>query len=326
MAASWKRTRSPPTLTATPTVGRRRRPHRQDLPTGAKSSINFPDSIGPNIRLRGLTHGPDGALWFSYNGLLTRVTQAGARADFPVAVGTRPTVGADGNLWFPETDTGMIARVTPAALISRFPGASLSALSALALGPDGNLWYTNATAGTIGRVSAAGIITELPVPEGWCLSPGSRIASDGDSGLWVVLTDRIGHMDLAGHALGAFYAGLAPSSIALGADGNLWFVTLFVSAIGWITPSGQVHELTAPFMPYAQPSDIAAEATARSGRPTSPTPRSGASARPSSLRRRVRRRRCGPTARPSRASHAARHPDDRDLRVRNHQFLRRQHA
>jgi virginiamycin B lyase len=229
-------------------------------PSGAKSSINFPDSIGPGIRLRGITYGPDGALWFSFNGLLTRVTQAGARTDFPIAMGARPAAGADGNLWFPETDTGMIARVTPAGLISRFPGASPGTISRLTLGPDGNLWYTNGTAGTIGRITEAGIITERPAPEGWFMDPGAPIASDGDDGLWVVLSDSIGHMDLTGHALGTFYVGLAnvPSSIAPGADGNLWFVKLFVSAIGWITPAGQVHELTAPFVPYAQPSDVAA--------------------------------------------------------------------
>src|SRR6266571_2441747 len=51
------------------------------------------------------------------------------------------TVGADHNLWFPETKTNRIGRMTTAGNVSEFTIPDAAALGhVIALGPDGRIW------------------------------------------------------------------------------------------------------------------------------------------------------------------------------------------
>ena len=62
--------------------------------------------------------------------------------------------GPDGNLWFTESTSNMIGRITPSGSISEFPlPHALSGPEGIVSGPDGNLWFTEYTAGRIGRIS-----------------------------------------------------------------------------------------------------------------------------------------------------------------------------
>ncbi|MBV8164020.1 MAG: hypothetical protein JOZ91_07110, partial [Candidatus Eremiobacteraeota bacterium] len=77
-------------------------------------------------------------------------------------IGTIAT-GGDGNLWVPEFDANMIARVTPAGgIITEFPiPTPNTGPYVIALGPDGNMWFSEAIFNTIGRVTPSGTITEF---------------------------------------------------------------------------------------------------------------------------------------------------------------------
>jgi hypothetical protein len=117
------------------------------------------------------------------------------------------TKGPDGNLWFAESNTGKIGRITPHGVVTEFqvalPGQGPWWITA---GPDGNIWFTESNA--IGRITTSGT-------------------------------------DESVFAAG-FDPGAAPWQITSGPDGNLWFTdsTDTAARIGRITPRGVVTEFT----------------------------------------------------------------------------------
>ena len=71
-------------------------------------------------------------------------------------------VGADGNLWFTESASNNIGRITPTGTLTEFtiPTANADA-ERIVSGLDGNLWFTETGVGQIGRITPAGVITEF---------------------------------------------------------------------------------------------------------------------------------------------------------------------
>jgi virginiamycin B lyase len=69
------------------------------------------------------------------------------------------TTGPDGNLWFTDTGTNAIGRMTPGGAVTTFaiptPGSIPYRISA---GPDGALWFVEGAGNKIGRVSVAGAV------------------------------------------------------------------------------------------------------------------------------------------------------------------------
>src|SRR6266536_966035 len=114
------------------------------------------------------------------------------------------TAGPDGNLWFTETATNKIGRITTAGGITEVPLPATCAstyhcgLDGITAGPDGNLWFTEFNVNTIGRITPSGSF------------PG---------------------------AFGIPTAKSGPRGITAGPDGNLWFAEQNASKIGRITTS-----------------------------------------------------------------------------------------
>jgi streptogramin lyase len=120
------------------------------------------------------------------------------------------TVGADRNLWFPETGTNRIGRITTMGDVEEFTIPDASALGrVIAPGPDGKIWVLGS--GLDGQVHA------------WAVDASGlsvEIASLGDN-----------------PALGT---GFLPAGITAGPDGNVWISKL--SSIARVSPAGQVTE------------------------------------------------------------------------------------
>jgi sugar lactone lactonase YvrE len=202
--------------------------------------------------------GPDGNLWFGLGivtnpgqsptdaagvNTLARITPAGKITPFRLpspydqqSILGDLIVGPDSNLWFTvqsfnadgNASGEVIARATPSGAITIYPLPSSSRFAtSLVAGPDGNVWFAEDPAGTgsdggtaIAQITPAGHITEYPVSV-----PGVAAA-----------------------------VSLTPSR-----DGNLYFVEVgtscptncqqLQSAIGRITPSGQISEYTLPNQP-----------------------------------------------------------------------------
>src|SRR5205807_545031 len=72
------------------------------------------------------------------------------------------TVGPDGNLWFTETSTDKIGRITPGGVVTEF-SSGITADSGpyyITAGPDGNLWFTEFFGNKIGKITTTGTVTE----------------------------------------------------------------------------------------------------------------------------------------------------------------------
>ena len=121
-------------------------------------------------------------------------------SSFPTGI----AAGPDGNLWFTESDTSKIGRVTPTGTMTEFtiPTAS-SAPQVIAAGPDGNLWFTENAGNQIGRVGAgvAGASVRAPSVTG-SGQQGTQQVCQGDQ--W------------------AQWAGEPPSYSAFSFDGYQW--------------------------------------------------------------------------------------------------------
>ena len=119
------------------------------------------------------------------------------------------TAGPDGNLWFIENDGNRIGRITPAGVITEFPGLRRESFPVgIAAGPDGNMWFTEQLADRIGRMTTAGVVTEFSKG----ISPDSQpavITAGPDGNLWFTEAHREsdrpgdhgggGHRVLQGH-------------------------------------------------------------------------------------------------------------------------------
>ena len=100
-----------------------------------------------------ITAGPDGALWFTENLAIGRITTSGAITEYPLPGGfySDITAGPDSALWFTEMngDTGKIGRITTAGGLTEYTLPSIVPTS-ITVGPDGALWFAGHVLGTGG--------------------------------------------------------------------------------------------------------------------------------------------------------------------------------
>ncbi len=80
------------------------------------------------------------------------------------------TWGADGALWYVDSQANTVGRISPSGALSRFiiptPGSGASSITS---GPDGAVWISESNAAKIARVTKAGSFTEFATPG---LQPG----------------------------------------------------------------------------------------------------------------------------------------------------------
>src|SRR5262249_17232020 len=191
--------------------------------------------------------GPDRALWIpslstdpAYVGHLTRLTTFGERGgrDFPGEALGGPVNGPDGRLWFnsnggPGT-TGLIVRMSPLDFQREsFPIPSGNLAAELTLGPDGKLWFVEIE-GNAGNASTAGAIAEFPA------DPASDIKAGPDGTLWYAAHHTTGSILLnpTTLAIQRFPVPADSASLAIGADGAIWFTAFDQNAVLRMTTSG----------------------------------------------------------------------------------------
>ncbi len=124
---------------------------------------------------------------------LTRPHTAGVITEFPLPTSQSwpvgITAGPDGNLWFTESNSNNIGRITPNGVITEFPiPTSANSPDGITAGPDGNVWFTGEGSNNIGRITPNGAITEFPLPTSQDGSNG--IAAGPDGNLWFTEGNR----------------------------------------------------------------------------------------------------------------------------------------
>lgn len=223
---------------------------------GAMTAVPLtPPPAGLSYQLgRGLTLGPDGNVWTSSqpdlgNGTPTgtndvmRITPAGVVTLYPLPTpGVFPSdfiVGADGNLWFTETDLatsqpGKIARITPSGQMTEFPVTAPQATLLPVLVRNGdNLWFITVTFTGTAPCPTASSTTSYGGTCQLVQTHIGRISPDGTVSLFAVPTPSIVLGLFAGPDGNLYYVGQRPPS-QKGAPGN--------NRLGRVSPSGQIVE------------------------------------------------------------------------------------
>ncbi len=127
--------------------------------------------------------------------------------------------GPDGAYWFTEFNSSRIGRVdTNNNVTEPFSFSGTTFPFRIVVGPDTNLWFTETAADKLGRISAStngtftdGVLTEFPI-----------------------------------HAPGATNS--QPAGLAVGPDGNLWFLEYTPNVIGVMDTNGVLlHEYTSSY-------------------------------------------------------------------------------
>ena len=213
------------------------------VPTGGSEPLN-------------ITAGPDGALWFTeyYGNNIGRINTSGPVPTCPTPVpnpaactASTPcfceypvpsansfpcgiTAGPDGALWFTESGTNQIGRITTSGLTNEYPILTTPSYPYgnypfdITAGPDGALWFTGLAA--TGRINTSGPVPTCPIP---VPNPAACTASTPCFCEYPVPS-----------------AGLNLYSITAGPDGALWFTDWNSNEIGRITTSGLTNEYPIP--------------------------------------------------------------------------------
>ncbi|MGA9946433.1 MAG: hypothetical protein WBE79_05095 [Candidatus Cybelea sp.] len=185
-----------------------------------------------------ITNGPDKALWFvtTYpTSHIVRTTLAGEMTGFRIADGSRLqrlTFGSDGDLWFTDSGTNKIGRMSATGAVKEFPVPTANAgLSGICQGPDGKLWFLEGSANKVGSVTSSGSFHEYSIPTPY--SGANAIAAGPDGALWFTeeSVGKIGRITTSGSIVELKLPGAYPRpfDIAVGSDKNVWF-TEFESA------------------------------------------------------------------------------------------------
>jgi virginiamycin B lyase len=163
------------------------------------------------------------------------------------------TVGSDGALWFVETGTNQIGRITVDGEVTEYPVPTEEAIDPtqgfVGLGPDGAIWFNEDLVNKLGRITPDGTITEFELPEG---TGGIReMVAGPDGNLWVTATfvNQILKLGTDGEVLAAYTMPTAdsrPVGMVVGRDEAFWFVENGANQNGRITLDGEITEYAIP--------------------------------------------------------------------------------
>lgn len=206
--------------------------------------------------------GSDGALWvtvpkpagatssirrMSTDGTVTTFTDPDIR--FPTSI----AAGPDGALWFTDTVTNAIGRITTAGSVSSFSKLGIDVDHIIA-GPDGAMWFGSPDTfpGTIGRITMDGVMTEVALPPAtyvvdltvgpdaaiWYV--GVRYAHDGNE-------YSIGRVTTNGVVTVVATPRLTyPTSITAGPDGALWVADGIKGSLERVATDGDITSFVRP--------------------------------------------------------------------------------
>ncbi|HEY0752922.1 MAG TPA: protein kinase [Ktedonobacteraceae bacterium] len=176
------------------------------------------------------------------------ISPAGIITEFSLTKSSGPadiTKGSDGNLWFSESLTSKIGRLSPGGVLTEFAAPTSGSYPyGITAGTDGNLWFSETNASKIGRITTGGLVTEFPTPTP---NSGPFVMTKGpDGNLWFTETSgsKIGRISASG-MISEFPVPTSkawPLGITAGPDGNMWFTEYDGGKIGRITTSGIVTE------------------------------------------------------------------------------------
>ena len=156
-------------------------------------------------------------------------------------------VGSDGALWFTNSGSDSIGRITTGGAITAYTGTGIATPEGIALGSDGALWFTNHQSWTIGRITTTGVVS---IYTGDGVTGPQAIAAGPDGALWFVNTQyfpSIGRITTAGKVTANYplTSGYYPYYLVAGPDKALWFGDYETNSIGRISTTGTITHYNA---------------------------------------------------------------------------------
>jgi virginiamycin B lyase len=155
-------------------------------------------------------------------------------------------LGADGAVWFVESEVSQIGRIGTDGRITEFPLSANSKPTAITTGPDGALWITEFADNRIARLTRDGSVIEYPIPTPNSSPKGITVGADG--ALWFVEQDAkaIGRITAGGQVTEYAVPGVDHlwGGITTGPDGALWFSEGDQTDVGRITSDGKITHFT----------------------------------------------------------------------------------
>jgi streptogramin lyase len=197
----------------------------------------------------------NGYLWFTEctPNQIGRMSPTGEMTEFalPSAPGERHcpqgmSASPDQNLWYTDTEAGVIAYLTPDGISTEVAVLAASSPQALYLVGGDSFWFTG-YAGHLGSLSWAGEITShfAGYQGTW-----QELVSDRDDDVWVTgfASDVIGRCTRQDECtiIPMPSGGNYPYGITVVSDGNIWFTEAAGNRIGRITPDGTITEFPLP--------------------------------------------------------------------------------
>lgn len=159
------------------------------IATSSGARVQLPDGVVQLVR------GPNQAVWGvleafpNYRIVEFALSPAGISIaqSFPLPAGESAgsiTYGGDGALWFTDSQTNAIGRMTSTGALTEYPLASQNALGPpwyglwqIATACDGSVWFTEPNADKVARIAANGTIAEIamPTPGGYVDAIAARL-------------------------------------------------------------------------------------------------------------------------------------------------------
>jgi virginiamycin B lyase len=96
------------------------------------------------------------------------------------------TMGLDRALWFTDSITGSIGRITTSGQITVYRHSGIKEPTSITLGPDGAVWFTCGAGVSIGRITTTGKITLYQQPG---IQGPFGITAGPDKALWFTNVD-----------------------------------------------------------------------------------------------------------------------------------------
>lgn len=181
-------------------------------------------------------------------------------SEYALPAGSNPygiTAGPDENLWFTNTTTGKVGKLTTAGVLKEY-AAEKDEPEGITTGSDENLWFVEHSVRHVNHMTTSGALTVYTLTRTSTSNVG--IVSGPDENLWFTESEAgyIGKINVKDEVLGEYKlpTGSQPYGITVGPDKNLWFTDYATGYIGKITTSGTIIEYKLPT--GSQPYGIAA--------------------------------------------------------------------
>jgi len=194
-----------------------------------------------------------------YGGTMTESTQTGSLTNFPIAGANIGDIvlGPDKNMWFADYGNKKLGRITTTGVVTEFPLPTGGSPDSLVVGPDHNFWIIDGGRNKIVKMNRTGAVL-ASYGKGFSANEYAINMVYAPDGKFYVseyapqfgVPDKIARVTIKGKIkeIGTLPPLSYPNRLAVGKDGNVYFVMSNLQAIGKIDLAKS--KVTYHFLPF----------------------------------------------------------------------------